>query len=85
MLVLGTLITEWDDGAQRCSEFLEDEHSYKAFANQLVDITEYYHFDGWLINIENPIQVCTIIVTILVYRIIIMNLSLLVCEGSKLF
>ncbi|KAK3728462.1 hypothetical protein QZH41_002324 [Actinostola sp. cb2023] len=56
VLVLGTLITEWEDGAQICNEFLEDEHSFKALANQLVDITEYYNFDGWLINIENPIQ-----------------------------
>lgn len=70
VIVLGTLITEWDDGAQRCSEFLEDEHSYKTLANQLVDITEYYNFDGWLINIENPIQVC---VTCMVYLLFILS------------
>ncbi|XP_031558651.1 cytosolic endo-beta-N-acetylglucosaminidase-like [Actinia tenebrosa] len=61
VLVLGTLITEWDDGAQRCSEFLEDEHSYKALAKQLVEIADYYKFDGWLINIENPIQPAKVI------------------------
>ena len=55
--VLGTLITEWDDGAKRCSKILEDKATYKHFANQLVDIAEYYKFDGWLVNIENPIQV----------------------------
>ena len=55
--VLGTLITEWEDGVQICSEFLQDRESFENLANQLVDIAEYYRFDGWLINIENPIQV----------------------------
>ena len=27
------------------------------FAQQLVEIAQYYRFDGWLINIENPIHV----------------------------
>ena len=55
--VLGTLITESDDGVARCSKFLEDEASVETMVNQLVDIAEYYRFDGWLLNIENPIQV----------------------------
>lgn len=55
--VLGTLITESDDGAARCSKFLEDTASLETMVNQLVDIAEYYRFDGWLLNIENPIQV----------------------------
>ena len=55
--VLGTLITESDDGVTRCSKFLEDTTSWETLVNQLVDIAEYYGFDGWLLNIENPIQV----------------------------
>ena len=55
--VLGTVITESDDGVARCSKFLEDAASWTNLANQLVDIAEYYRFDGWLLNIENPIQV----------------------------
>ncbi|EDO36828.1 predicted protein, partial [Nematostella vectensis] len=55
--VLGTIITEWDDGAARCCEFLENEHSVHALADQLVKMADYYNFDGWLVNIENPIQV----------------------------
>ncbi|XP_052784128.1 uncharacterized protein LOC128219957 [Mya arenaria] len=54
--VLGTVITEWDDGKARCKIFLETEESYKAFADQLVKIAKYYGFDGWLINIENVIE-----------------------------
>jgi len=55
--VLGTLITESNEGVARCSKFLEDEASVETMVNQLVDIAEYYRFDGWLLNIENPIQV----------------------------
>ena len=55
--VLGTLITESDDGVAKCSKFLEDASSWETLVNQLVDMAEYYRFDGWLLNIENPIQV----------------------------
>ena len=55
--MLGTVITESEDGVTRCSKFLEDMALWKSLANQLVDIAEYYRFDGWLLNIENPIQV----------------------------
>ncbi|XP_022782024.1 cytosolic endo-beta-N-acetylglucosaminidase-like [Stylophora pistillata] len=54
--ILGTLITENTDGVAMCSKFLEDTSSLEALVNQLVDIAEYYGFDGWLLNIENPIQ-----------------------------
>ncbi|KAL3876300.1 hypothetical protein ACJMK2_034164 [Sinanodonta woodiana] len=55
--ILGTVITEWDDGKKNCEIFLQTEESYKALANKLVQIAVYYQFDGWLINIENIIQV----------------------------
>ena len=58
--VLGTLITESDDGVAKCSKFLEDASSLEILVNQLVDIAEYYRFDGWLLNIENPVQVLKI-------------------------
>ena len=38
-------------------KILKDRTSLEHFADQLVDIAEYYKFDGWLVNIENPIQV----------------------------
>lgn len=34
-----------------------DEESYRAVADKLVQISQYYGFDGWLINIENPLRV----------------------------
>lgn len=54
--ILGTFITEWDDGYARCEEFLSSESSFQALADKLVTMTTYYRFDGWLINIENKIQ-----------------------------
>ncbi|XP_069055786.1 cytosolic endo-beta-N-acetylglucosaminidase [Pleurodeles waltl] len=55
--VLGTFITEWDGGAKTCESFLAgEEATYFAVADQLVRIAEFYHFDGWLINIENTLS-----------------------------
>ncbi|XP_028413134.1 cytosolic endo-beta-N-acetylglucosaminidase-like [Dendronephthya gigantea] len=54
--VLGTFITEWQDGAARCAKIFDDESSYKRVADQMVLIAKYYEFEGWLLNIENPIQ-----------------------------
>ncbi|XP_036853109.2 cytosolic endo-beta-N-acetylglucosaminidase isoform X2 [Manis javanica] len=59
--VLGTLITEWKDGGQLCESFLAgDKRSYQAVANQLVLIAEFFHFDGWLINIENSLSLAAV-------------------------
>ncbi|XP_055008641.1 cytosolic endo-beta-N-acetylglucosaminidase isoform X2 [Boleophthalmus pectinirostris] len=56
VLVLGTFITEWTDGAKVCEDFLKDEESYRAVADKLVQICHCYGFDGWLINIENELS-----------------------------
>uniref|UniRef100_A0A3Q2Q7F8 Cytosolic endo-beta-N-acetylglucosaminidase n=1 Tax=Fundulus heteroclitus TaxID=8078 RepID=A0A3Q2Q7F8_FUNHE len=56
VIVLGTFITEWTDGATMCEAFLKDEESYRAVADKLVQISQYYGFDGWLINIENRLS-----------------------------
>uniref|UniRef100_A0A3B3ZNA8 Cytosolic endo-beta-N-acetylglucosaminidase n=1 Tax=Periophthalmus magnuspinnatus TaxID=409849 RepID=A0A3B3ZNA8_9GOBI len=57
VLVLGTFITEWTEGAKVCEDFLKDEESYRAVADKLVQICHCYGFDGWLINIENELSV----------------------------
>ncbi|ESN99651.1 hypothetical protein HELRODRAFT_84071, partial [Helobdella robusta] len=54
--ILGTLITEWDDGVQLCSQFLKNDDVMEKFVKKLVDITLYYNFDGWLLNIENKLD-----------------------------
>uniref|UniRef100_A0AAQ5Y978 Cytosolic endo-beta-N-acetylglucosaminidase n=1 Tax=Amphiprion ocellaris TaxID=80972 RepID=A0AAQ5Y978_AMPOC len=56
VVVLGTFITEWTDGAAMCEAFLKDEESYRAVADKLVQISHCYGFDGWLVNIENALS-----------------------------
>ncbi|XP_017380450.1 cytosolic endo-beta-N-acetylglucosaminidase isoform X1 [Cebus imitator] len=59
--VLGTFITEWNEGAKLCEAFLAgNERSYQAVANQLVQIAQFFRFDGWLINIENPLSLAAV-------------------------
>ncbi|XP_072225317.1 cytosolic endo-beta-N-acetylglucosaminidase [Leuresthes tenuis] len=53
VIVLGTFITEWTEGAAICEAFLKDEESYRVVADKLVQISLCHGFDGWLINIEN--------------------------------
>ena len=53
----GTLITEWDEGKAIWKQLLSDEKLLKRAAAMLVEIAEYYGFDGWFINIENSIEV----------------------------
>ncbi|XP_056264184.1 cytosolic endo-beta-N-acetylglucosaminidase isoform X2 [Pseudoliparis swirei] len=56
VVVLGTFITEWTDGAAACESFLKEEESYRAVADKLVQISHCYGFEGWLINIENALS-----------------------------
>ena len=58
--VLGTVITEQREGIEICSNFLESHATFQHLADQLVNIAEYYGFDGWFLNIENHIQVTVI-------------------------
>ena len=53
--VLGTLITEWAIGAVKCLELFATKGFAEQFASQLSRIMDHYGFDGWLINIENPV------------------------------
>ena len=54
--ILGTFITEWIEGDKICKEILNDSKTVDKVIDQLVSITLHYDFDGWLINIENPVQ-----------------------------
>lgn len=55
--VLGTFITEWQEGAKLCAHLLQREETVQHFVHQLIAIAQYYKFDGWLVNIENPVHV----------------------------
>ena len=57
--VLGTIITEWDEGKRICSEILRDSNTIKAFVDKCVEISSTLGFEGWLVNIENTLdKVC---------------------------
>ncbi|XP_056673365.1 cytosolic endo-beta-N-acetylglucosaminidase isoform X2 [Monodelphis domestica] len=59
--VLGTLITEWTEGGRLCEKFLSgNPSSYQKVADQLVRIAQFFHFDGWLINIENQLSMAAV-------------------------
>jgi hypothetical protein len=55
-LALGTMITEWKDGSTLCAKLLSSKESVMKLAQQMVTMALYYHFDGWLVNIENHIN-----------------------------
>jgi len=54
--VLGTIITEWEEGKRQLETVLQDENKMQAFVNQCVRMAEEYGFQGWLLNIENPVE-----------------------------
>lgn len=55
--VLGTLITEWDEGKAVWLEVLSDENKLTLFSSKLAEICYHYQFDGYLLNVENVIPV----------------------------
>jgi len=54
--VLGTFITEWDEGKATCKEMLATKESAQMYAERLAELATALGFDGWLINIENDID-----------------------------
>ncbi len=60
MCILGTFITEWGDGSEKCSIFFANKESAERTARQLTAIAAFYKFEGWLINIENEMEAAII-------------------------
>lgn len=53
--VLGTFITEFNEGEKICQEIFRDIPTMQMLAKHLAKLTTIFKFDGWLLNIENPI------------------------------
>lgn len=51
-LCLGTLIFEWDSGAEQLKKILVSFKTRAKAASQLAAIAKFYGFDGWLVKIE---------------------------------
>ncbi|CAL1374794.1 unnamed protein product [Linum trigynum] len=58
--VLGTFITEWDEGTVISSKLLETEDSARLYAERLAELAAALGFDGWLINMEVKLDVMLI-------------------------
>jgi len=54
--VLGTLITEWEQGTVACEELLSSDTKMQRAAHQLATLAQVYNFEGWVINIENELR-----------------------------
>ncbi|KAK7281105.1 hypothetical protein RIF29_08805 [Crotalaria pallida] len=50
--VLGTFITEWDEGRAACDALLSTKESAQMYAERLAELAAALGFDGWLINME---------------------------------
>lgn len=48
--VLGTFITEWDEGKATCSEMLATKESAQMYAERLAELATALGFDGWLVR-----------------------------------
>ena len=57
----GTFITEWNEGFERCTAFLGNKKLRTQVIDKLVAIATECNFEGWLINIENKIEVLSIL------------------------
>ncbi|CAF2058951.1 unnamed protein product [Rotaria magnacalcarata] len=54
--ILGTFITEFDDGKEICRQLLASDDNVDRAADALALLMACYNFDGYLLNIENPIE-----------------------------
>ena len=52
----GTFITEWNSGRQLCRKIFSSTDTALRFASQLGAMARAYKFEGWLVNIENPLE-----------------------------
>ena len=54
--ILGTIITESDEGKKICDEVLKTRDNVDEFVNICCKISVCHNFEGWLLNIENQLD-----------------------------
>lgn len=54
--VLGTIITEQQDGEKIWEQIFSTPDETTRFADALVTLAKFYKFEGWLLNVENKIK-----------------------------
>lgn len=65
--VLGTFITEWDEGYDVCAELLSSPEKARNAATKLTHIALDHGLDGWLVNIENKVDPGSNIETLVIF------------------
>ncbi|KAL5708362.1 mannosyl-glycoprotein endo-beta-N-acetylglucosaminidase [Ranunculus cassubicifolius] len=55
--VLGTFITEWEEGRAICNTLLSTKESAQMYAERLSELAVALGFDGWLVNMEVQLDV----------------------------
>lgn len=48
--VLGTFITEWEEGVKICKRLLATKESAQMYAERLAELATVLGFDGWLVS-----------------------------------
>lgn len=48
--VLGTFITEWEEGTEVCKRLLATKDSAQMYAERLAELATVLGFDGWLVS-----------------------------------
>lgn len=48
--MLGTFITEWDEGKATCDALLSTKESAQMYAERLAELSVHLGFDGWLVS-----------------------------------
>ncbi|XP_049868632.1 uncharacterized protein LOC126368616 [Pectinophora gossypiella] len=54
--VIGTIITEWTEGALFWNQVLSSEQQMQTVVSALVTIAKTLKFEGWLLNVENKVS-----------------------------
>ena len=54
--ILGTIITEFDEGKKICDELLKNKETVDRFVDMCCKIAIHYKLEGWLLNIENKLD-----------------------------
>lgn len=83
--VLGTFITEWDDGFEKCVRLLSDMSLLERFVDQMVNIAVHHSMDGWLINIENKIKKQHIANLVLFVRLLTQRMHLAIPSSQVIW
>eukprot|EP00624_Nannochloropsis_granulata_P004133 evm.model.NODE_30786_length_42050_cov_53.292770.1 len=50
-------MTEWEGWREACHRLFASPSLAVSLARRLVDMARHYDFDGWLVNIENELEV----------------------------